>query len=170
MPSLQNDNRNLLADLKIEIPFFIDFLLQRAYSTNPTTRMWFKAEQISTQALKHIKRFNRNRLETEMAQILLQIMDFEEGLVEISFCVTDMQEWLQRKLFNNRDLAAIRKVLQDEWKLKPSSNSNSYNQYRIGFDGTISKYNHKGRFYTIEIRDILKHNNIDDLDEKNITI
>lgn len=170
LPLLQNDNRNLLADLKAEIPFFIHYLIERPFATQPTTRMWFSSEQISTAALKHIKRFNRNRLESEMAQILLHIVDTKEGVGQICFTVTDMQEWLQRKGFFNRDLSAIRKVLQDEWKIKPSSNSNSYLQYRLATDGNIYESNQKGRFYNIPKNEILKQNNLDDFDENSISI
>ncbi|MDQ2719708.1 MAG: DUF5906 domain-containing protein [Bacteroidota bacterium] len=165
LPSLQNDDRNLLAGLQIEIPFFIHYLIERPFTTQPATRMWFRAEQIATAALQHIKRSNRNRLESEMAQILLHIMDAREGIHEICFCTPDMQDWLQRKGFSNRDFTAIRKVLQGEWKLKPSDNSNAYLQYKIGTDGMIYEYNQKGRFYTIKKNEVLKLNYIDDFDE-----
>jgi hypothetical protein len=165
LPSLEIDNRNLLSDLKAEISFFIHYLLERPFNTQPVTRMWFRPEQIATSALKHIKRFNRNRLESEMAQILLHILDTKDEVHEICFCLSDMQEWLQRKGFNNRDATAIRKVLQNEWKLKPANNSNAYLQYRLSIDGTIYEYNQKGRFYSISKTDILKQNNLDELDD-----
>lgn len=165
LPSLQNDDRNLLAGLQKEIPFFIHYLIERPFTTQPATRMWFRVEQIATAALQHIKRSNRNRLESEMAQILLHVMDSREGINEICFCTPDMQDWLQRKGFSNRDVNAIRKVLQGEWKLKPSDNSNAYLQYKIGTDGMIYEYNQKGRFYTIKKNEVLKLNYIDDFDE-----
>ncbi|MDD2791551.1 MAG: DUF5906 domain-containing protein [Sediminibacterium sp.] len=165
LPSLEIDNRNLLSDLKAEISFFIHYLLERPFNTQPVTRMWFRPEQIATSALKHIKRFNRNRLESEMAQILLYISDSKDEVHEICFCLSDMQEWLQRKGFNNRDVTAIRKVLQNEWKLKPADNSNAYLQYRLSTDGSIYEYNQKGRFYNIPKKDILKHNNLDEIDD-----
>ena len=165
LPSLEIDNRNLLSDLKDEISFFIYHLLERPFHTQPVTRMWFRPEQIATSALKHIKRFNRNRLELEMAQILLNILDTQTEAEEVCFCLSDMQEWLQRKGFNNRDISAIKKVLQSEWKLKPSDNSNAYLQYRISSDGAINEYNQKGRFYSISKIEVLKHNNLDELDD-----
>jgi hypothetical protein len=169
LPALENDNRHLLTHLKNEIPFFIQYLLERPFKTQATTRMWFGAHQLATPALKHIKQFNRNRLETEMAQMLLNILDLKDNIDEIAFCISDMQDWLQRKGINNREANFIKRVLQDEWKLKPSNNSNSYQQFRLGGDGTISEYTQKGRYYTIKKKEVLKHNNIDDFDDNSIT-
>ena len=165
LPSLEIDNRNLLSDLKAEIPIFIYHLLERPFHTQPVSRMWFRPEQISTPALKHIKRFNKNRLESEMAQILLHILDTKGEIEEVCFCLSDIQEWLQRKGFNNRDLTAIKKILQGEWKLKPSANSNSYLQYRLSADGSLHECNQKGRFYCIQKNEVLKHNNLDEFDD-----
>lgn len=169
LPSLQSDNRNLLAELKKEIPFLIRHLIERPFTTQPATRMWFRPEQIATAALKHIKRFNRNRLESEMAQILLHILDTKETVQEVCFCLSDMQDWLQKKGFVQRDITAIRKILQSEWKLQPAGNSNSYLQYRLGTDGNIYEFMQKGRFYTIEKNAVLKLNNLDDFDDSNTT-
>lgn len=166
LPLLNTDNRNLLSDLKKEIPFFIHYLIERPFTTQPATRMWFRPEQIATAALKHIKRFNRNRLESEMAQLLLQILDMKEPIDEICFCISDLQDWLQKKGVHSRDAAVIRKILQQEWKLKPSENSNSYLQYRLGSDGSIYEFMQKGRFYSIKKTEILKLNNLDDFDDK----
>jgi hypothetical protein len=67
------------------------------------------------------------------------------------------------------DGGSIKRVLQDEWKLQPSDNSNSYQQYRILGDGTIYEYTQKGRFYKLSEKEVLKLNNIDDFDDKSIT-
>ncbi|MDH7464136.1 DUF5906 domain-containing protein [Chitinophagaceae bacterium 26-R-25] len=168
LPTLTTDHRNLLADLKNEIPFFIHYLIERPFASPPSTRMWFRPEQIATAALKHIKRYNRNRLETEMAQILLHIIDTKETVQTVCFCISDMQDWLQKKGIHHRDIASIRKILQQEWKLKPADNSNSYLQYRFGSDGIIYEFMQKGRFYAIENKQVLKLNNPDDFDDNNI--
>src|SRR4051794_9995120 len=80
LPVLQNENKNLLDELKQEIPCFIDFLIQRPFTTHPVSRMWFRPEQLSTAALKRVKRYNRNKLEVEMAQLLLSVLDAKEGV------------------------------------------------------------------------------------------
>jgi hypothetical protein len=165
LPVLKQDDPELLSQLKKEIPFFVNHLINRPFNTQPTTRMWFTANQIATASLQHIKRCNRNKLQFEMAQILLHILDSKEVPEEICFCTTDMQGWLQGKGITNRDANAIRKVLQEEWGLKPSANSNAYLQYRIGSDGVVYEYNQKGRFYSIKKRMVLDLNYLDETDE-----
>ena len=169
LPPLVYANKNLLGELQEEIPFFLSYLIERPYSTKSTTRMWFRPEQIATQALKRVKRYNRNKLEVEMSQILLFILDTNDHLTEICFCLSDMQDWLMKKGFRGYDSGAIKRVLQDEWKLQPSDNSNSYQQFRIIGDGTTYEFTQKGRFYRLMKREILNLNNLDDFDDKNIT-
>ncbi|MEJ7738026.1 MAG: hypothetical protein WKF97_11415 [Chitinophagaceae bacterium] len=101
-----------------------------------------------------------------MSQILLFIIDTLDNAKEISFCVSDMQDWLIKKGFRGYDSGAIRRVLQDEWKLQPSANSNSYQQYRLTSDGRVSEYTQKGRFYKLSEKEIIKLNNLDDFDDK----
>jgi len=169
LPSLQYDNKNLLQELQTEIPFFLNYLIERPFTTKATTRMWFRPEQLSTHALKRVKRYNRNKLEVEMSQILLFIIDTMDNAKEISFCVSDMQDWLIKKGFRGYDSGTIRRVLQDEWKIQPSANSNSYQQYRLTSDGRISEYTQKGRFYKLSEKEIIKLNNLDDFDDKLIS-
>jgi hypothetical protein len=167
LPLLQQDNKNLLDELKQEIPCFINYLIERPFTTTSSTRMWFRPEQLTTSALKRVKRYNRNKLEVEMSQILVMILDQKE-LSEICFSLSDMQDWLQKKGFRGYDSNSIRKVLQDSWKLAPSENSNSYTQYRLSSDGSIYEYSYKGRFYKLSQSEVLKHYYSDDFDDKSI--
>jgi hypothetical protein len=167
LPLLQHDNKNLLDELKEEIPFFVSYLIERPFTTNSATRMWFRPEQLTTTALKRVKRYNRNKLEVEMSQILMMIIDHKE-LSEICFSLSDMQDWLQKKGFRGYDSNSIRKVLQDSWKLAPSENSNSYTQYRLSPDGSIYEYSYKGRFYKLSQSEVLKHYYSDDFDDRSI--
>ncbi len=164
LPTLHHANNNLLQDLEAEIPVFIHYLLNRPFAAQCTTRMWFTPQQIVTGALKRVKTYNRNKLEVEMSQILLTIVDQKE-LSEICFSLSDMQEWLQKKGFRGYDSNSIRKVLQDSWKLIPSENSNAYTQYRLGVDGSLYEYNHKGRYYKLSQKEVLNLH----VDEKSIS-
>lgn len=157
IPVLQKDDQGLLADLKKEIPYLIHYLISRKLSTAKQSRMWFTAQQIATPALKKVIRQNRNKLEMEIAQLMLSIAD-EKEVSEIRFCVGELQDWLNRKGFRNHDSGAIRRVLQNVWNLKPSPNSNAYTQYTIGSDGNIYENTKKGRYYSLTIESILKLN------------
>ncbi|MFT4156185.1 helix-turn-helix domain-containing protein [Parafilimonas sp.] len=80
----------------------------------------------------------------------------------------DFTEWHSKwQGVHNRDTMAIRKILQQDWQLKPSDNSNSYLQYRLGTDGSIYEFMQKGRFYSLQKSEVLKLNNIDDFDDNN---
>jgi hypothetical protein len=157
VPVLKTDNQSLLSELKKEIPFLIHYLVSRKLSTTKQSRMWFTPQQIATPALKKVIRQNRNKLEVEMAGIMLAIID-DKDLSELRFCVGDVQDWLNRKGFRNHDTAAIRRVLQNVWNLKPASNSNAYSQYRLASDGSIYEAAQKGRYYTLDAETILKLN------------
>jgi hypothetical protein len=85
LPPLQQDDKNMLDLLKAEIPWFLNYLVERPFTTQSTTRMWFQPAQISTPALKRVKRYNRNKLEVEVAQLLLFISDTKEPVDYICF-------------------------------------------------------------------------------------
>jgi hypothetical protein len=168
LPTLKQDNNQLLEELKKEIPFFIHYLVNTPYSTISKTRMWFTPEQIKTSALESVKRYNRNKLEVEMGLILLSILDTIDNVKEVCFCIPDMQSWLLQKGFRGYDAGSVKRVIQEVWKLKPSGNSNAYIQYRMTGDGKLYEFKHKGRFYTASVEMILAINNLDDFDDNNI--
>ena len=157
IPVLEKEDQGLLPALKQEIPLLIHYLTSKKLSTPKQSRMWFTAQQIATPALKKVIRQNRNKLEMEIAGILLTIADVKE-VEDVKFCVGDVQDWLNKKGFRNHDTTAIRRVLQNVWNLKPAANSNSYNQYKIGLDGTIYESTQKGRYFNMSIKAIEKIN------------
>ena len=71
---LRSDDTDFLQKLKAEIPAFLHFLCNRTLSTEKESRMWFNPKRLETDALRKIIRSNRNRLEIEMAELLLDIM------------------------------------------------------------------------------------------------
>lgn len=159
------EDTNLREKMKEEIPSFLHFLISRDLSVPNRSRMWFTESQIRTEALERVMQANRNRVESDLAQILLVIIDTRENPIdEVYFTLSDAHEWLKNKLNRNYDLAAVKRVLQQEWNLSPTNNAFNYTQYRIGFDGMVytPAEKAKGRFYSISKKKILELNNIVD--------
>lgn len=169
LPSLQQDNKNLLSELRADIPFFLHYLLERPFSTHSVSRMWFRSDLLATPELTRVKRYNRNKLEVEMAQLLLFVLDSRDRVEKICFSLSDMQDWLVKKGFRNHDTSSVRSVLQNVWQLKPQSNSLTYLQYKLGTDGIVYEYTSTGRYYTVLEKDVLKLNNLDEPDESFIS-
>ncbi len=146
---LQSDDTNFLQKLKTEIPAFLYFLTQRKLSTAQESRMWFNPKLIYTAALQKIIRSNRNRLEIEMAELLLDIMT-SVGVSSVSFCLNDIIPLLvcsQVKV----EKSQVRKVVQECWKLAPASNSLSYTTYQYDYNRECrySPVRRIGRYYLV---------------------
>ena len=112
--------------------------------------MWFSPSLIRTEALEKIIRCNRSRIELDMAELLLDIMDCMQVDV-VDFCINDLLA-----LFNYSMVKVerhqVRNVLQQCWKLEPAPNALSYSTYQISvLPG--QKYSvlpkKVGRFYTV---------------------
>ena len=146
---LQSDDTNFLQKLKAEIPAFLYFLTQRELSTTQESRMWFNPRLTHTAALQKIIRSNRNRLEIEMTELLLDIMS--NMIVEsVSFCLNDLVTLL---LYSQVKVEKyqVRKVVQEVWKLTSAHNSLSYTAYEFA-PHRECHYEPKrktGRFYTV---------------------
>ena len=146
---LQSDDTNFLQKLKVEIPAFLYFLTQRKLSTTQESRMWFNPTLIYTAALQKIIRSNRNRLEIEMTELLLDIMS-NMNVESVSFCLNDLVTLL---LYSQVKVEKyqVRKVVQEVWKLTSAHNSLSYTAYEFA-PHRECHYEPKrktGRFYTV---------------------
>ena len=118
---LQSDDTDFLQKLKAEIPAFLYHLQHRLLFTERKSRMWFAPSLLHTEALQRIIRSNRNRLEVEMHELILDILD-RVGSDTFSFCPDDILV-----LLTNSHVKAerhqVRRVLQERWKLKPAHNT-----------------------------------------------
>ena len=146
---LQSDDTDFLQKLKAEIPAFLHFLQHRQLSTEKESRMWFAPSLLRTEALQKIIRSNRNRLEIEMQELILDIMD-SVGTDTFSFCYNDLLLLLvhsQGKVEKHQ----VRKVLQECWKLTPAPNTLTYNTYQVDYtrECRYSPIRRIGRFYTV---------------------
>ena len=151
---LQSDDTDFLQKLKAEIPAFLHFLQHRQLSSEKESRMWFAPSLLHTEALQKIIRSNRNRLEIEMQELILDIMD-SVGTDTFSFCYNDLLLLLvhsQVKVEKHQ----VRKVLQECWKLTPAPNTLTYNTYQVDYtrECRYSPIRRIGRFYTVTIEQL----------------
>ena len=146
---LQSDDTNFLQKLKTEIPAFLYFLTQRKLSTAQESRMWFNPKLIYTAALQKIIRSNRNRLEIEMCELILDIMA-SMGIDTFSFCCNDILTLLANT-YVKAEKHQVRKVLQECWKLTPAPNGLTYTTYQLNYNRECryEPIRRVGRFYTV---------------------
>ena len=146
---LESDDTDFLQKLKAEIPAFLYFLQHRTLFTNKESRMWFAPKLTFTPALQRIIRSNRNKIELEMSELCLEIMD-QMVVTELSFCINDMV-----CLLNNTgckaDKGQVRRIVQDIWKLTPASNTLTYLTYQMDYNSlrNYSPIKRTGRYYIV---------------------
>lgn len=146
---MEKDDTNFLQKLKDEIPAFLYHLLHRVLTTQKESRMWFNPKLTYTPALQKIIRSNRNRLEMELSELILDIMD-SVGTDSFSFCLNDIISLLintQVKVEKHQ----VRKVVQECWKLTPAINTLTYTTYQLDYTQQCHYLSVKktGRFYTV---------------------
>ena len=146
---LKSDDTDFLQKLKAETPAFLYFLQHRTLSTKKESRMWFVPKLTFTPALQRIIRSNRNKVELEMSELCLEVMD-QMVVAELSFCINDMV-----CLLNNTgckaDKSQVRRIVQDIWKLTPASNTLTYLTYQMDYNSlrNYSPIKRTGRYYTV---------------------
>ena len=146
---LQTDDTDFLQKLKAEIPAFLYHLQHRQLSTEKESRMWFAASLLHTEALQKIIRSNRNRLEIEMCELILDIMA-SMGIDTFSFCCNDILTLLANT-YVKAEKHQVRKVLQECWKLIPAPNGLTYTTYQLNYNRECryEPIRRVGRFYTV---------------------
>ena len=148
VPSIKKESTNFLEHLIAEIPAFLYFLSNRIISTSHQTRMWFTPGQIKTAALTKLVKNNRNRVEKELASILIGVIE-KFDLEEVDFCPLDALNALNKTRVKT-DLTQLRRLLKVDWKLTNQPNSNQYRKFVIWSDGTITLIEAKGRYFTVK--------------------
>ena len=146
---LQSDDTDCLQKLKAEIPAFLHFLQHGTLSTEKENRMWFAPSLLHTEALQKIIRSNRNRLEIEMHELILDIMK-SVGTDTFSFCYDDILLLLAQSQIK-AERHQVRKVLQECWKLTPAHNTLTYTTYQVSCsrEYRYSPIETTGRYYTV---------------------
>ena len=146
---LQTDDTDFLQKLKAEIPAFLYHLQHRPLSTEKESRMWFAPSLLHTEALQKIIRSNRNRLDIEMCELVLDIMA-STGIDTLSFCCNDILTLLANT-YVKAEKHQVRKVLQECWKLIPAPNGLTYTTYQLNYNRECryEPIRRVGRFYTV---------------------
>lgn len=155
VPKIQKEDVHFLDKLISEIPAFLDYILKRDFVTSRKTRMWFTPKEIYTPALKKLVNNNRNRVEKELAEILMSVMDKHE-LDSLDFTPLDLLNALNKTRVKT-DITQLRQILKKDWKLTNQKNSLQYQKFIILSDGEIVLTESKGRYYSVEKMFLLKN-------------
>lgn len=143
----EKEDVNFLNKLTKEIPAFLFFLSNRKLSTENRSRMWFTPQEIKTTALEKLVRFNSSKLEIEIANILLNIIE-NLDIEKFDFSFTDLQNILN-KFKVKYDATEIKNIVRENWKLEQARNSNQYQKISITNDLDLYQNVGKGRYYSI---------------------
>lgn len=147
---LKSDDTAFLNKVKAEIPAFLHHLSERHLSTTEESRMWFDPRLTDTAALQKIIRANRNRVEIELAELLMDIME-NRKIDAVDFCLNDILCLFDYQRVKT-DRTALRRVVQECWKLRPAPNSLCYTTYQIGVflnEPSYVESRKVGRYYTV---------------------
>lgn len=112
IPKINTEDVNFLDKLILEIPAFLNFILHRKFASERKTRMWFTPKQIYTPALKKLVNNNRNRVEKELAHILLSVIE-KFDLETIQFVPMDLLNALNKTRVKT-DLTQLRSLLKKD--------------------------------------------------------
>lgn len=155
IPSLKKEETQFLEYLEAEIPAFLHHLKHRELVSPNTTRMWFSAAQIRTKALENLMQNNRNRVEKELASVILSAMETLE-LEEVQLCPLDALHLLNRTRIKT-DLTQLRHIFKKDWKLRNQDNSMAYSKLMIWQEGGMGLTDGKGRYYSIKREFLMEH-------------
>ncbi|UMQ44129.1 DUF5906 domain-containing protein [Chryseobacterium sp. Y16C] len=154
--SIKSENTEFLKNLNKEIPYFLRYLIQRPFRSHKQTRMWFTESQIRTKALQRLVWKNNNKLESKIIELLYEFFESTEDS-KIHCIPQDIFNMLG-KMFSKQywTVNDVRKILKENWKLEPQSNSLSYIKYDLDYGLSFFQQNKTGRYFTIERNFILQ--------------
>ncbi len=118
--------------------------------------MWFTESQIRTKALQKLVWKNNNKLESKIIELLYEFFESTEDS-KIHCIPQDIFNMLG-KMFSKQywTVNDVRKIMKENWKLEPQSNSLSYIKYDLDYGLSFFQQNKTGRYFTIERNFILQ--------------
>ncbi len=145
---LQFDDPHFMSKIEKQIPAFLHYLIHRKLSVECENRMWFDPKRLRTPALEKIILYNRSQLQVEIAELLVDIMDYA-NVTSVSFVIGDLIPILSYRSVRAERIE-VRRVLQNFWHIKPASNTLTYQQYFIGYaNECYAIRTATGRYYTV---------------------
>ncbi|VXB08870.1 primase-helicase family protein [Chryseobacterium sp. 8AT] len=147
---IKTENTEFLSNLISEIPYFLRFLIERPFSTEKKTRMWFSADEIRTKALQKLVFKNNNKLESKIIELLYEFFESnaDEEINVVPQDLLNMMNRMFRPTYWTRN--DIRNLLKETWKLNPQNNGLTYIRYDLDFAGIFYQNNSVGRYFTIK--------------------
>ena len=110
VPQLQEDNPNILAEMKQEIPAFVHHLMNRQMSTQRESRMHFHPSLIRTPVFNEVVRVNEPGDATNMRDQLREWFIEDEELTELRMTLKE----IRTEFFQGRtSVAWIQELLKD---------------------------------------------------------
>lgn len=147
---IKTENTEFLNNLISEIPYFLRYLIERPFSTEKKTRMWFSADEIRTKALQKLVFKNNNKLESKIIELLYEFFESNND-EEINIVPQDLLNMMNRMFrptyWTRND---IRNLLKETWKLSPQPNGLTYIRYDLDFAGIFYQNNSVGRYFNIK--------------------
>lgn len=146
---IKTENTDFLDRLIYEIPFFLKFLIDRKYSSQKKTRMWFAFEEIKTKAWQKLVFKSNNKLEIRIIEVLYEFFDSNDNMY-IHVVPQDILN-MHNRMFSSKYYTRndIRTILKDKWKLEPQKNGLTYIRYDIDCSGIFFQNNSVGRYFHI---------------------
>jgi len=153
----EDENPDLLDDLKKELPYFMYYLKHRKIKSPKKTRMWFSKDQIYTKALSKLVKGNKTYLNKEIEEIIIEdFIKFEKE--ELKYSLGDLVALLSK---NNIRVSTskVSEVLKDYFGL--GSKNGSYAKYHLTLlpnekNYVVEDVSSKGRYYTFYKKDFVK--------------
>jgi len=147
---IKTENTEFLNNLISEIPYFLQYLIERPFSTEKKTRMWFSADEIRTKALQKLVFKNNNKLESKIIELLYEFFESnnDEEINVVPQDLLNMMNRMFRPTYWTRN--DIRNLLKETWKFNPQNNGLTYIRYDLDFAGIFYQNNSVGRYFTIK--------------------
>lgn len=145
---LKSEDVYFLEKLKLEIPYFLKYLITREFKSKQKTRMWFTRDQIMTDSLMRL--MSNNKVEIALIELVNECF---EKIDTDELYLSPGEILIMLKRVNSKiyieSANEIRKILK-KWKLDPENNTKSYQGIELLSHGEFVKIDRRGRFYTIK--------------------